>query len=96
MSEIEKIKTNEDFGMSGGKDSLEVKPSACDGLGDVFIDLSSPNDEFSSSDGSVSSVVTSCCGDLEDSRWLAFKKLLDAHDKLANAFLVMLSEEEKD
>jgi len=90
--------------------TVEGLSSKHDGLDDILIDLLSPSEEFSirqegfssssedesdSEDGSVSSMNSSCCGNLQESRWAAFKKLVSAQDKLTDAFLVMVSKDEK-
>ena len=89
--------------------TVEGLSSEHDGLDDVLIDLLSPSEEFSirqegfsssedesdSEDVSVSSMNSSCCRNLQEPRWSVFKKLVSAQDKLADAFLVMVSKDEE-
>jgi len=61
-------------------------------------ELSSSEDSEDSEDSEYSeynedSVDSNYCGALKDPRWLAFNKLLSTHDKLTEAFLVMVLDE---
>jgi len=87
------------------KTSKTSKPSKGEGLGTILVDLlshdegSCSKEEFSSSedesedeneDERVVCRDFSCCGYDSDPRLFAFNKLVDTHDKLVRAFLVMV------
>ena len=72
------------------------------GIGSILVDLlvkenkeeSEEESEEESDEEEEEESEVGCCNNLDDPQWLAFNNLLLTHDKLVDAFLIMISDNE--